>query len=191
MSKVWEWFTKLPKELRYTLVGLAMLVVIVATSVTSALAWYSGYMPAKLDQLLTKHGSQEQLDSMKDDLAGGAKDAIEEAVSRSQAWTIEYTAHERQLAMDTSFKPAVQILFAVEARVRRIEAGLKITNDKIDAMPNEDKLRQLIEDNNDRDRTAEMLEQVLRRMDQQDANNAALKESVEELKTGKRVKIKL
>ena len=72
-----------------------------------------------------------------------------------------------------------------------IEAGLKITNDKIDQMPNEDKLRQLIEDNNDKDRTAEMLEQVLRRMDQQDANNAALKESMEELKTGKRVKIKL
>lgn len=189
--KVWEWFTKLPRELRYLIAGIVALILIVATSVTSALAWYTGYTPDKLDLLLTKHGSQQQLDSMKDDLAGGAKDAIDEAVSRSQQWTMEYMTKERQLAVDTSFKPAVQMLFAVEARVRRIEAGLKITNDKIDQMPNEDKLRQLIEDNNDNDRTAEMLEQVLRRMDQKDVDDAALRESIEELKTGKRVKIKL
>ena len=116
--KIWEWFTKLPKELRYLIAGIVALILIVATSVTSALAWYTGYTPDKLDMLLTKHGSQQQLDSMKDDLAGGAKDAIDEAVSRSQQWTMEYMTKERQLAVDTSFKPAVQMLFAVEARGR-------------------------------------------------------------------------
>jgi hypothetical protein len=189
--KVWEWFTKLPKELRYLIAGIVALILIVATSVTSALAWYTGYTPDKLDLLLTKHGSQQQLDSMKDDLAGGAKDAIDEAVSRSQQWTMEYLSTERQLAVDTSFKPAVQLLYALKDEVRRIKNDLKITNDKINDIPNEDKLKQLIEDNNDNDRTAEMLEQVLRRMDQKDVDDAALRESIEELKTGKRVKIKL
>jgi len=196
MSKILDWIAigwpKLPKQLRAALIAALLLAVIVSASVATNLAWKSGYLPAKFDEILTTKTSKLQNDTLQDNLAVQNAAAIQEALNQYDANIRLYLSTERQLAVDTSFKPAVQLLYALKDEVRRIKNDLKITNDKINDIPNEDKLKQFIQDNNDKDRTAEMLDLILRQQQEQKAANEAIQRSLLELQPHKRTsKVKL
>lgn len=176
---------KLPQDLRYAM--LAMCAVLITTF--AILAWRDGYRPVGMERYLTRDVSQSQIDTLRSHLEEGRSAAIMDALQQYDGSIKDYLAHERMLGMDTLVRPAVKMLFDLDQRVRKIERGLKLTNEKVDQMPTayEERLRKLIEDNNSKDQTALLLQEVLKRLEAQDAANLEMKDAIEELRPMKRV----
>jgi hypothetical protein len=176
---------KLPQDLRYAM--LAMCAVLITTF--AILAWRDGYRPVGMERYLTRDVSQNQIDTLRSHLEEGRSAAIMDALQQYDGSIKDYLAHERMLGMDTLVRPAIKMLFDLDQRVRKIERGLKLTNEKVDQMPTayEERLRKLIEDNNSKDQTALLLQEVLKRLEAQDAANLEMKDAIEELRPMKRV----
>lgn len=189
MNKAMEWlrayWPRIPADIRR---GLLMAFVTVVTAF-AVLAWNDGYRPRGMDKLLTKETSRSQLDTLQARLETGRTQAIEEALAQYNAGIMGYLSTERALGVDTLVKPAVEMLFTLDKRVRTIERSLKVTNDKMDQLPHayEEQLRRIIDDRDRTDNTAALLNKVLQRLDEQDAANQAMQEQLEDLRTGKRV----
>lgn len=176
---------KLPQDLRYAM--MAMCGVLITTF--AILAWRDGYRPIGMEHYLTRDVSQGQIDDLRSRMEEGRAMAISDALQQYDNSIKDYLGHERMLGMDTLVRPAVKMLFDLDQRLRKIERGMKLTNEKVDQMPAayEERLRKVIEFQNSTDRTAELLQQLLKRMDEQDAANSEMKQAIENMRPAKRV----
>lgn len=111
------------------------------------MAWQSGYIEQRLGGVAKTADIVDQTEVIREQATDIANDAVSRSISQYDGSLKEFLREERQLAVDTTLKPMLRLLIALDQRQRRLESGQKVSDVRIQELPGQidEKLQRLVE----------------------------------------------
>lgn len=159
------WLTELwnasPRSLKKVLASVLVVFAIVFAVVIAVHVWTAGWIQEKLGIVVTKEDLQEQTDTLAAN-AQSAADQVSAALATYDDSLKVYLQSERRLAVDTTLKPLLKLVFNMNERTKELEALQRTTQSSVSRLPAqyEGALQRIIEEQPP-SRTDALLEQLL------------------------------
>lgn len=160
-----EWLSNLWKTSDRSLKRVLALALIAAAIpfgiVIATQVWSARYIQNILDRFVTQDDLHEQTDTLAAQNAYVAEQ-VNAAIAVYNDSLLAYLGKERRLIQDTTLKPLVKLVFAMNDRLKDLEAAQSSTRSMVDDLPAayEESLRRIVRDPATRDR--EMMRDLFR-----------------------------
>ena len=168
-SWVAELWNQSPKGLKKVLAGVLLVFAIVFGIVIGVHVWTAGWIQDKLGIVATKDDLEEQTTTIAAQQALVASE-VDAALARYDESVKGYLQQERKLAVDTTLKPLLKLVFELRDDIRETKASTERTRTRVESMPQPQRyedLQRIIQEQPP-SRTDQLLERVLDRLDEQD-----------------------
>lgn len=158
-----------PKGLKKVLAGVLVVFAVVFAIVIAVHVWTAGWIQDKLGIVATKEDLQEQTGTIAAQQALVAAE-VDAALAKYDQSVKGYLQEERKLAVDTTLKPLLKLVFELRDDMRETKASTERTRSRVESMPQPQRyedLQRIIQEQPP-SRTDQLLERVLDRLDEQD-----------------------
>lgn len=168
-SWVADLWNQSPNGLKKVLAAVLVVFAVVFAIVISVHVWTAGWIQDKLGIVATKEDLEEQTDTISAQQALVAAE-VDAAIARYDQAVKGYLQQERMLAVDTTLKPLLKLVFELQADVRKTKESSERTRTRVESLPIQQQyedLQRIIQEQPP-SRTDQLLERVLERLDDQD-----------------------
>jgi hypothetical protein len=163
-----------PRSLKKVLASMLLVFAVVFAIVIGVHVWTAGWIQEKLGFVATRNDLQAQAATINQN-ARQVADQVTTALAAYDDSLKSYLGQERKLAVDTTLKPLVKMMFAMSRQIEELQTVQRTTQSQVRQLPAayDASLRAII-DEQPPNRTDAMLEELLRAQADQQAFNARM-----------------